>query len=478
MSWHVGTLPDRYADSVRLMGVAAQLRARAGVDACEVVMGTPANLAALRELGVEVDAAPGDVVLAVSGDAGPDALAEGERLLTSAAAAGGGAAADAAPPRSQVSAARALDGRANVALVSVPGEYATLEAHRAIGLGMHVFLFSDHVGLQDEIALKRRAAARGVLLMGPECGTAMLGGVGLGFMNVVPRGGVGIVAAAGTGAQESACLVAAAGGGISHVVGVGGRDLSRAVGGIMFRRGIELLADDDATDTLLLVSKPGDPEVVRDLAAALPAGKRVVAAFIGLRDAGLPFEAHATLEGAALAAAGRERPPDVRSLEDAVDDAAPCGRVLGLYSGGTLAHEAQTILAPALGAIADDPGADGHAVVDLGDERYTQGRPHPMVDLSLRRSLLERAADDGRTGVVLLDVVLGHGAHPDPAAELAPAVARLARGAVVVARVCGTPADPQDERRQAGLLRDAGAIVAPSNAAAARLAARASARAA
>jgi len=473
VSWAVETLPDHYADSVRLMGVAAQLRRRDGVTACEIAMATPANLAALRELGVQVDAGPADVVMAVSGDEAAAALTEGRRLLTSAPAGEGEGERAAAPPRSQVAAARALDGRANVAVVSVPGEYAALEAHRAIGLGLHVFLFSDHVALEDEIALKRRAAQRGLLLMGPEAGTAMLGGVGLGFMNVVPRGGVGIVAAAGTGAQESACLVAAAGGGISQVIGVGGRDLSREVGGLMFRRAIELLAQDQATDTLLLVSKPADRAVVEGLAAVLPQDKRVVAAFVGLQDADLPFEAHATLDAAARAAAGSAPAPDTTALARRAEAAAPRGRVLGLYSGGTLAHEAQTILAPALGAIADEPDADGHAIVDLGAERYTRGRPHPMVDLDLRRALLEQAADDGRTGVVLLDVVLGHGAHPDPAAELAGAVERLTADALVIARVCGTADDPQDEHRQSGLLRDVGALVAPSNAAAVRLAARA-----
>jgi FdrA protein len=479
MTWVVRVIANRYADSVRLMAVARATRERDDVERCEIAMGTAANLEALAAAGADAAAGPGDLVIAVraaSGAAAQDAVGAAERALTAAEGGGDGADRGRPPPRSLPAAAAELRD-ATVALISVAGEYATLEAHRALTLGLHVHLFSDHVPVEDEVALKRRATARGLLLMGPECGTAMLGGVGLGFMNVVPRGGVGIVAAAGTGAQECATLVAAAGGGISHVVGVGGRDLSRAVGG-MFRRGIELLAADPSTETLLLVSKPGDRDVVLGLAGALPADKRAVAAFVGLTGAELPFEAHATLEAAARSAAGAGGPADVGDLERAVDAAGARGRILGLYSGGTLAHEATTILEPALGAIADDPEADGHAIVDVGDERFTQGRPHPMVDLSLRRALLEDAAGDGRTGVLLLDVVLGHGAHPDPAAELAPAVARVARGALVLARVVGTPADPQDERRQAAALREAGALVAPSNAAAARLAARAVARAA
>jgi FdrA protein len=482
VTWHVRTLPDRYADSVRLMGIARAVRGREGVAACEVAMGTAANLEALARLGADARAAPDDIVIAVDAPDGAaeQALAEAERLLAAGDRGGDGAGPGTpapARPRTLGAAAASLAGP-NVALVSVPGEYAALEAHRALTHGLHVFLFSDHVGVADEVALKRRGAEAGRLVMGPGCGTAMLGGVGLGFANVVPRGPVGVVAAAGTGAQEVACLLAALGSGVSQIVGVGGRDLSEDVGGLAFRQALALLGDDPETETLLLVSKPPAPEVVRALGDALPAGKRAVAAFVGLRDADAPFAVHATLEAGACAAAGAD-PPPADALEDAVDAArarAAGRRVLGLYSGGSLAHEAATILAEALGAppagnVTGGPGP--HEVLDLGEEEYTRGRPHPMVDLGLRAELLERAAEDDSVGCVLLDIVLGHGAHLDPAGELAGPVARVAQRALVVARVCGTPEDPQDARAQTAALEEAGALVAPSGAAAARLAARA-----
>jgi FdrA protein len=464
MSWQVRTLPDRYADSVRLMGIARALRDRDGVSACEVAMGTPANLAALAALGADAHAGPGDVVVAVDGEdgLGDAVLAEVQRLL-----AGGGAASSGDDGPAPARTLAATEG-GNVALVSVPGEYATLEAHRALTRGLHVFLFSDHVSLQDEIALKRRGAERGLLVMGPECGTAMLAGVGLGFANVVRSGPVGVVAAAGTGAQEVACLIDAAGGGVSHIIGVGGRDLSTAVGGIMVRQGLAMLAADDQTETLLLVAK--EPEALDALAGTVPDGMGAVAALVGWDGDIDGWEVHPTLEAAALAAAGAAAPGDGGDVR------ARPGRVLGLFSGGSLAHEACVVLEPLLGPVATEPEAvegDGHAVIDLGTERYTQGRPHPMVDLGIRLELLEAVAGDGRTACVLLDVVCGHGAHADPASDLAPAVARAAEGAAVVARVCGTAADPQDAGRQAATLREAGAVVAPSNAAAARLAARA-----
>jgi FdrA protein len=464
VSWQVRTLSDRYADSVRLMGIARALRDRDGVTACEVVMGTPANLSALAALGARAEARPGDVVIAVDGEdgLGDTVLGEVERLL----AGGGAAPGDREPARPRTLAGARLDD-ANVALVSVPGEYATLEAHRALTRGLHVFLFSDHVSVADEVALKRRGARRDRLVMGPECGTAMLGGVGLGFANVVRPGPVGIVAAAGTGAQEVACLLDAAGSGVSQIIGVGGRDLSTAVGGTMVRQGLALLARDESTRTVLLVAK--EPEALDAIAGAAPEGLRAVAALVGWEGELPGWEVHPTLEAAALAAAGAPAPADELEV------GARPGRILGLYSGGSLAHEACVVLEPLVGPVATEPEAvegEGHVVLDLGTERYTQGRPHPMVDLGTRLELLE-AAGDGRTACVLLDVVCGHGAHADPASELAGAVSRAAAGAAVVARVCGTGADPQDAGRQAAALRRAGAIVAPSNAAAARLAARA-----
>jgi FdrA protein len=438
--WAVRVVPNRYVDSVRLMRVAQGVRAHDGVRACEVVMGTPANLEALAALGVTCEATPGDVVIAVDGEA-DGALDRAERDLEAVAAREH---AEAAAPRSLLAA------EADVALISVPGEYAVLEAHRALTAGMHVFLFSDHVSVADEVALKRRGAALGLLVMGPECGTAMLGGVGLGFANAVREGRVGIVAAAGTGAQEAAVLLDAAGSGVSQIVGVGGRDLSAEVGGIMFREGMRLLAGDEGTETLLLVSKPPAPEVVRELGSVDVGGKRVVAAFVGWDGGEAPFEIHPTLEAGAFAAARSDPPPDPPAPDGE-------GTVLGLFSGGSLAHEAETILGP------------GHRILDLGDEEYTRGRPHPMVDLRLRERMLR---DEGRhAGCVLLDVVLGHGSHPDPAGGLADALASTGRP--VIAHVCGTEADPQDARRQEAALRAAGAIVAPTNAAAARLAGRA-----
>jgi FdrA protein len=480
VSWRVRVIRNRYADSVRLMSVARSVRSADGISRCELAMGTPANLEVLAQAGAVADASPADVVIAVEGadEAAEQALARAEEELRSLpGSAHDHAGAARARPRTLMRAARELSD-ANVALISVPGDYAALEAHQALTAGMHVFLFSDHVPVEAELDLKRRGAELGLLVMGPECGTAMLGGIGLGFANVVRPGTVGIVAAAGTGAQETACLLDAAGVGVSHIVGVGGRDLSREIGGTMFKQGMRLLAGDASTDTLLLVSKPPSAEAVRALGDAVPDGVRVVAAFVGWDGGETPFEVHPTLEAGAAAAAASRGLDDgelERDVEARRGDSA--GRaLLGLFSGGSLAYEAVTILEPELGPLAGNVGhgprqpSGGHALFDLGEAEYTRGRPHPMVDLEVRIGMLDEAAADRDIGCVVLDVVLGFGGHPDPAGGLADSVRRVAERAQVIARVCGTADDPQDSVRQADILREAGAVVAPSNAGAARLA--------
>jgi FdrA protein len=491
VDWHGRIVRDRYVDSIKLMAIAGQLRETDGVADAKVGIGTPANRELLEGLGLTLEARPADVMLAVqaSGQTAADALQAGERALTTVDQGAGGGSADAAPaPRTSAAARLAAGGESNVAIISVPGQYAALEAHRALTEDMHVFLFSDHVTVADEVALKRRGRDAGLLVMGPGCGTAMLQGVGLGFCNVVPSGPVGIVAAAGTGAQEAAVLLAGAGVGTSQIIGVGGRDLHDVVGAIMFRQGMELLASDPQTETLLLVSKPPDREAVQALADLDVNGKRVVAAFVGWRaDGDDPFEIHDTIQGGALAAAGAPE-PDLSSLERSIQsrvgqrggnpERGPDGKsgwLLGLFSGGSLAHEAVTLLEPVLGPLGGNAGGDdaaSHQVFDLGEEEYTQGVPHPMVDLETRIGFLRHQAADPSIGCVLLDVVLGHGSHPDPAGGLAPALGALVGdGTTVIAHVCGTSLDPQDADSQERTLRDAGVIVAPTNAAAARLAA-------
>jgi FdrA protein len=507
---------DTYLDSVRLLAGSKAMLGVPGVEQATALMGTPANLAQLASDGFDAGALTGaganDLLLAVragSPEAAEAALARAEQVLLGGGPpvdgegpggglAGAGPATTTGRPRTLEEALAALPG-ANVAVVSVPGPYAALEAHKALSAGLHVLLFSDNVPVEDEVALKARAGALGLLLMGPGAGTAMLGGVGLGFANAVSRGPVGIVAAAGTGAQEAMSLLDRWGVGVAEVLGVGGRDLSRAVGGSMTMQAIGHLERDPATRVILLVSKPPAADIAakvlgmattKPLVAALPGLNEPVPLPPGVRVAG-------SLEQGALEVLevlGRPRPELGTGLVGAARRAcsrlAPERRaVRGLFSGGTLCFEALVLLSGRLGAVhSNTPLRDGwglpappgaHVCLDVGEEDYTRGRPHPMIDPGTRTGLIRREGHDPSTAVVLLDVVLGHGAHPDPAAELVPACAGVlaqAGGPQVVVYVLGTGRDPQGDLAQRRAFEEAGCIVAPTGARAALVAAAIAAR--
>ena len=491
-----------YRDSVALMRVSSELEAMPGVTAAAVMMATPANRALLSRAGLLTDegaqAEATDLLVAVSAES--SATADAARQATERALlerAAPTAAGTAGRPQTLASALRAA-ADANLALISVPGMYAGAEAMKALRAGLHVMLFSDNVPVDTEVELKRVALERGRLLMGPDCGTAIVDGVPLGFANAVPRGRIGLAAASGTGLQEVSCAIAREGEGVSQALGVGGRDLSDAVGGRMMLRALELLAADAQTEVVCVVGKPPGRAVAPRLAETLRRlGKPCVvylAAAGGVRprrEAGDSAGVHVagTLEdaGRAAVALARGKSPEVREftlaaaevdrlVSEAARRLAPGQRfVRGLYAGGTLAYEAMALLGERLTGVATSltSAAGGHRVVDLGDDAFTVGRPHPMIDGRLRREWIERDGHDPETAVILLDVVLGHGTPDDPAGEILPAV-RAVRGTrelAVVASVCGTDADRPSRATQVAALRDAGVIVLDGNAQAARLAA-------
>ncbi|HKX19219.1 MAG TPA: acyl-CoA synthetase FdrA, partial [bacterium] len=513
-----------YHDSAALMRVQEALRVLPGIEEAGAVMATPANLDLLRQAGLDTVAlttpagrsaaviGPNDLVVMVRGAGAAEvdaALAAVDDLL--ARRPGAGAAEGSYRPRTVATAARLLDG-ANLALISVPGRFAAGVAREALAADLHLMLFSDNVPLADEVALKRAAAAAGRLVMGPDCGTVLLGGAALGFANRVRRGGVGIVGASGTGIQEVATLVHRLGGGISHALGTGGRDLSAEVGGATAREALALLGRDPQTRVVVVVSKPPAAAVAAALledAASLD--KSVIVMFTGVGPAAAAprvRQVHTLEDAARLAAA--ERPERATALaddgpvlkrlamraRDAAGTLAPSQQYLrGVMSGGTLCAEAVVLLEQTLRPLFTNVSAgwarrhegagpsSGHTILDLGDDLFTVGRLHPMLDMTLREARLRQEAADADVAVVLLDVVLGLGVHPDPAGALAPvlaagrASARAAgRSLHVVASVCGTDDDPQQRARQVARLESAGVLVEESNARAALLAGAIAAR--
>jgi len=503
---------SEYHDSVSLMLVARELSKLEGVQDAAIVMATEANKSILADAGLLTDevksATPDDLLIAVSSESdvlGDAALQKAEILLKKKPTSNE---AGVFKPKT-IRSAFASHPAANVAVISVAGRYAADEAWDALSHSLHVLLFSDNVSLEDEIALKKYAREHGLLLMGPGAGTTILNNVALGFANVLPRGPVGIVSAAGTGLQEVSTLLARRGVGISQGLGTGGRDLKKEVGGIMMLEALKALQQDEATSVLVLISKPPADEVVQLILDQVSAtAKPAVICFLGGETdtlAKVPNIISArTLYECALLAARVVQPEigDVKALlEEENTRFAKQAKSLkaklkstqrylrGLFSGGTLCYEAQVIWkemldspvysnAPLPGgpALPDSTKSCQHTAVDLGEEEFTVGRPHPMIDNDLRIRRLLQEARDPEVGVILLDVVLGYGAHPDPALELGNAVEeaqRLARGEdrelLVVASVTGTEDDPQGLSQTTSTLERAGVIVCDSNSAAARL---------
>ncbi len=477
-----------YLDSVALMRISREVESLAGVSAASLMMASPSNKELLRDAGLLDAAADGaganDLVIAIRA-ADQDALHAAFEAAEAALAGptGGGGQRQGWNPRSLETALRALPA-ANLAIVSVPGEFAAREARRALERGLNVMLFSDNVAIGDEVALKALARERGLLMMGPDCGTAIIAGAPIGFANAVPRGDIGLIAASGTGLQEVACLIARAGGGISHGIGVGGRDLGAAVGGAMTLAALDALDRDPATRRIVLISKPPDPGTAGRIAARIAdSDKRFTLCCIGMAKMDLPRNAAqaTTLRAAAEdARAGAGALEPARTLREALRRHRRKGGVLrGLYSGGSLCAEAQAVLTDAGIGFASNvpiPGAgdarSGHSLIDLGADEYTRGRPHPMIEPAVRDTPLAAALADPAVAVVLADVVLGHGAHRDPAGRLAAVLAAHEGAApVVIASVCGTEEDPQIRSDQVAALREAGIVVAESNAGAAETAA-------
>ena len=485
-----------YYDSVILMQLQRSLAELPGVIDAGVIMGTQANKELLEQselLAPEIQAAGADdmviVIKAEDQAAAQSALESVDRLIAARRSTGID---QEFLPKSLETAARMLPD-AGWVLISVPGRYAAGVTRQALDYKKHVFLYSDNVTLMDEIDLKKTAAEKGLLVMGPDCGTAIVNGIGLGFANKVRRGPIGLVAGSGTGLQQVTSRIHQFGGGITHALGTGGRDLSEPVGAVTAHQGLSLLSRDPETKVIVLVSKPPARSVADELViSARKAGKPVVVDFIGYATAvrqvdnvyfATSFDDAASL-AVRLSSDGIKKPD---SMAQDLERFSTQQRYLrGLFSGGTLAYEALLVLEGYLPQVYSNVPLDKkfkledslvskqHTILDLGEDEFTVGRLHPMMDNDLRLRRLEMEADDPEVAVILLDVVLGYGAHPDPASELAPAIksARTKAGnsgryLEVIAVVSGTDQDPQDLNAQIEQLEAAGARVFTSNDAAA-----------
>jgi FdrA protein len=488
---HASLIKGSFQDSVTLMVLSRDLSETPDVRRVSVMMGTPANKDVFRETGLwhpQLETAtPNDLCIVVDCDGSDPAIADRiaadlkDRLAQMARNRRSSGYAVARSWRR----AQQLLPDANLALISIAGHYAAEPARQALAAGCHVMMFSDNVSYEQELELKAIARDKGLLVMGPDCGTAIVNKAPLAFANRVPSGPIAIVGASGTGIQELTSQIARLGGGITHALGLGGRDLSERIGGISALTALDMVARDPDSRVVTFVSKPPAPSVrARIFERMLQLGKPVVALFLGERPGRREFGnvhlAGSLDEAAALAVELAAVDAQAAQLPDVA------GAVCGLYTGGTLAAEAALLFAETLDLQADDSHAEGymlraggHRIIDLGDDMYTRGRPHPMIDPSLRNDMIRALADDPSIGVLLLDIVLGFGGHMDPAGQAAASVAALraartdAAPIVVIATVTGTATDPQDRASQIAKLEEAGIVVAESVRAAVMLAARA-----
>ncbi|MBO68675.1 MAG: oxidoreductase [Acidiferrobacteraceae bacterium] len=476
-----------FLDSVILMQISRTISKLENVEDAAVMMGTPANQEILNNSNLLTDdgkiAKGGDLIIAVRASDEPSAhlalnqatsLIERPVILKEQSS-------DVLPATLRA----ALDDNpnANLALISVPGEFAAAEAWKALRAGLDVMIFSDNVSIEAEAQLKQEARKSNRIVMGPDCGTAILAGVPLAFANEVPAGNIGIIGASGTGIQEVVCLIARAGFGISHAIGVGGRDLSDPVGGLSTLTAIELLDSDPATEHIVLISKPPSERVVKVITKAINRSRKFfTVCFLGSADYVLPNNAVSVKTLKAAAVNVTKIQPDTSSAGDLVSTGRAGAKwIRGLYSGGSLSSEAQVILishglkvasnSPIVGAdLYVEPSA-GHVIIDLGDDKYTVGRPHPMIEPAVRDQPLLDAFQDPSVKVILLDLVLGYGSSLDPADHIASLLQQnWNNDPTIIASVTGTEYDPQVFSRQVDILHAAGVYVAPSNADAAEAA--------
>jgi FdrA protein len=489
---HAILIKGCFQDSLTLMVLSRDLSAAPNVKRVSVMMGTPANKDVYRGTGLWHEAlttaTPNDLCIVVDSDADDPAVVDAvsaqvkDRLAKLAS----GHRKAGYPVARSWRRARQLLPNANLVLISVAGQYAFRLARQALEDGCHAMIFSDNVSLDQELELKTMARERGLLVMGPDCGTAIITKTPLAFANRIPSGPIAVVGASGTGIQELTSQIARLGSGITHALGLGGRDLSERIGGISAATALDFVAGDTETRVIAFVSKQPSLEVKASVLEKMQGlGKPVVALFLGdrpsRRDIGNVHLARTLDEAAALAVELAAIDVQAASLPDVA------GRgICGLYTGGTLASEAAQLLAEALDLAPDSKHADGymlrsngHRIIDLGDDVYTIGRPHPMIDPQIRNEMIQNLATDPTIGVLLIDVVLGFGAHADPAGEVVRAVMalRAARGdkspIAVIATVTGTTEDPQDCSNQFAMLEEVGIKIAASVRSAVLLAVRA-----
>lgn len=499
-----------FRDSLQLMQLSEEAKKISGILDVALVMGTETNKEVLERLGLLTEdgarATKNDLIIAVKVEKEellPNILSSLEDMLTKTIT---------TPVIAEkvfysVGSAIEANPDINLALISIPGEYVRDVAMELLERGVHLHIFSDHVPIEHEIELKKYASSKGLLVLGPGAGTSIINGKAVAFANAIHRGDVGIVAAAGTGLQEVSVLLDRVGLGVSQGLGVGGNDVKEVVGGIMTIDCIKALENDEDTKLIMIVSKPPDPSVIRKIIKVIEeeTSKKFVLCFLGIKGYKVPKKlmkrvySCRSLHSAVLRAASLVNPEKYREAERKISIKLPEIRKLvkklsenlkpeqkyirALYTGGTLMYESLLIYRELLKDVYSNAPLEPkykledsfksykHTVIDLGEEEFTAGRAHPMIDPTIRKLRLVEEARDPEVAVITMDFVLGYGAHPDPVEAMSSSILEAkkiakedGREIVFMAHVCGTERDPQNAVQQEEKLKNIGVVTFPSNA--------------
>lgn len=495
---HVTIRRNEYYDSVFLMGINNKIMKEPGVIQAAVLMGSNANKEVLKDLGFSNDsikeASANDLVVGVIANSQEVINGIKENLTTWLT--------NVKQKQAEIdirSLREAIDTNpeANLVSISLPGEYAASEARRSLSEGLNVFLFSDNVSIEDELSLKYLAQEKNLLVMGPDCGSSIIGGIGLGFSNAIRQGSIGLIAAAGTGLQEFTCMVHNAGYGISHAIGTGGRDLTDAIGGLTTMAALDILENDEKTKVIVILSKPPGSKTLQSLSERIKTlRKPVVGCFIGagklIEWEGVAFKRASIINQAVCLAieefggeASESIRADTQELKPDLNFSPDQKYLRGIFAGGTFCYQSQQILTDAgykiysnaplnkADKLSHPDASMQHTLVDMGDEFYMVGRPHPMINGSQRAQRIIKEARDPQVAIILLDFILGYNSSMDPVGELAESILEAkkiaknqGRQIEFVASMCGTDGDPQEMDLQVKILRDCGVKVFGSNASA------------
>lgn len=493
---------NTYFDSVSLMALSTKANGIEGIEQVNISMGTAMNKDVLKNVGLYTEeaekASNGDLMIVVEVEEGydPDELIKKVEDAMQREDREGEEDESVGRVYSSVGASVKENKNSNVAVVSVPGEYASRVARQALREDLNVMIFSDNVSLEDEIELKKAAHEKGLLMMGPDCGTAIINGKGLCFANDVRRGRIGIVAASGTGAQEISVRIHDFGGGVSQLIGTGGRDLSAEVGGIMMLDGMKALENDDDTEIIILASKPPAKEVAEKIYEEVKnISKPVVICFIGgnkeeIEESGAYYAKttkQAALQAVILSGVPEEsinkrslNLPLIEEIKEKLNSEQKYIR--GLFAGGTICDEVAYLIKEDFDNVYSNIAQDSkyrlddinksreHTILDFGDDEFTQGRAHPMIDPSIRAERIVEEAKNPEVGVIAIDIILGYGSHEDPVEVTLPAIREAksiaekeGRHLEILAFVLGTENDPQNFELQVEKLMDEGVTISSSS---------------